>query len=70
MTLRNLINPFWKRVLIWAAIGGISIFVDNAAFASTRSPIAGVAVGAGLGAIFYLISYSFEKRRRVDKPLG
>ena len=70
MTVRNLINPFWKRVLIWAGIGGITIFVDNAAFASTRSPIAGVVVGASFGAVLHFISYSFEKRRlgRVARP--
>jgi hypothetical protein len=63
MNLRNLFSPFWKRVLIWACIGGITILVDNAAFASARSPIAGAVVGAGFGAILYCISLSFKKRR-------
>ena len=63
MTLRSLINPFWKRVLIWAGIGGITILIDNAAFASTRPPIAGVAIGALFGAALHIIVDSYKKRR-------
>ena len=63
MNLRSLIRPFWKSVFIWAGIGGITIFVDNAAFASTRSPKVGVALGACFGAVLYFIFLIFEKRR-------
>ena len=63
MNRQSLISPFWKRVLIWAGIGGLTIFVDNTAFASTRSPFVGVTVGASFGAAVHFITRSFEKRR-------
>jgi hypothetical protein len=70
MNLRMLISPFWKRVLIWAGIGGTTIFVDNAAFASTRSLMVGVGVGAGFGAVLHFVSYFFEKRRLAKRNSG